>query len=172
MGITVVGSLSENIAFDNVRMNLMMRDCTNASLDKLEELVKKYTPVGEDNTRGGPKHAPGHLRDSMKKKGPRRVAKNTWQGEVFTDVEYAAAIEYGMPRKPITAASGGKLAFIGSSGELVVVPAAPNWGGYDGAHMFQKADAEFERAWSERIARAKAVKWLGASSSAGSVVTI
>ena len=162
MGVTVIGSFSDDKAFSQLRMTRMMHDTTEASIDKLHELITGLTPVGLDHTVNNPQHSPGHLKRSIKTKGPTRVAKNIWRGEVFSNEEYAAAIEYGMPRKPIVPKTGGKLAFIGRGGNLVVVPAAPKWGGYDGAHMFSKGEAAFERHWAERIAKNKARLWLGA----------
>ena len=163
MGVTVIGSFKDDKAFSQLRVTRMMHDTATSSLDKLQDLIQDRTPVGFDHTQPESKvtHGPGHLKKSIKTKGPVRVAKNVWRGEVYSNVEYAAAIEYGMPRKAIVPKHGGKLAFIGRTGKVVVVPAAPLWGGYSGAFMFKKGLAEFERAWAERIARNKARLWLG-----------
>ena len=164
MSITVIGSFQGDNAFSQLRVTRMMHDTAEASLDKLQELIRDKTPVGLDHTmpENKVKHAPGHLKKSIKTKGPTRIAKNVWRGEVYSDAVYAAAIEYGVPRKPIVPKHGGHLAFIGRGGKLVVVPAAPNWGGYRGAFMFVKGSHEFEGHWAEKIARNKARLWLGA----------
>jgi len=170
MGVTTVGSFKDDIAFDKVRMALMMRDCTKASIDKMQEIIKRKTPVAEDHTHAGVKHPPGHLRDSINTKGPRKISKDAMQGEVYSSLNYAAAIEYGMSPKTVHAKHGGKLAFL-HDGKLVVVSTATNKG-WDGSHMFQKGAAEFERVWAERIARNKAHEWLGAVDAGRSIAVI
>jgi len=170
MGVTVVGSFEDDIAFDKVRMSMMMRETVRASIDKMQEIIRHKTPVGLDHTHDGIKHPPGHLRDSVSTKGPRHISKDTWQGEVYSDLNYAAAIEYGMSPRVVTAKHGGKLAFL-HDGKLVVVTTATNKG-WAGSHMFQKGSAEFDRVWAERIARNKAHEWLGAVDAGRSIAVI
>lgn len=170
MGVTVVGSFSGEGAFDPVRVAGMMRDTVDDSINKIQELVKGLTPVGLDHTHRGQTHTAGTLKNSVKTKGPRHIASRVWQGEVFSDLEYAAAIEYGMPAMTITAKNGGKLAFL-HEGKLVVVSSVQR-DAIAPVHMFQKGANRFEAGFAEPIARRNAALWLGAVDAGRGTVVI
>ena len=149
--MTVVGSYKDNIAFDKVRVNLMMRDTVNESVDKIQELVRINTPIGKT----------GHLWDSVKTKGARRTSPYSWQGEVYSQTDYTAAIEYGMAPQKIEGKNGGGLSFFWEKKGVQFVGRSVKWPGYQGHHMFQRGAAAFERLYAEDIAEDNARIWLG-----------
>lgn len=162
--MTVVGSYKTNIAFDNVRMKLMMRDTVEESIDQLQECVRRHTPKGKT----------GKLWESVQKKGPKRISTNIWQGEVYSDLEYAASIEYGWadrlitPKSPFGFKEGasrtdappfGFLRWNNGGKDFFAHSAITS---YKGAHMFLKGKLEFEKNYAEAIAQRNAREWLGA----------
>ena len=146
----VVGTYSDNIAFDKVRIRLMCRDTANESLDKLQELIRDFTPRDT-----------GHLWESVKKSGPKRVSSNIWEGKVSSGTDYTAAIEYGMAPRKIEATKKQALSFYWKKHGIQFVGKSVNWPGYMGHHMFQRGSDLFERHYAEDIAEGNARIWLG-----------
>jgi len=147
--MTVIGSYKDDMAFDKTRISLMNRDVVSTSVDKLQEVIRDFTPFQT-----------GRLRESIKTTDPKRVAAHTWQAKVYTDLEYAAAIEYGMSPKWISPKKRQALQWAGEGG-VSYFSEGHMWPGYQGSHMFQKGAALFERAYAEDIAEDKARLWLG-----------
>ena len=145
----VVGSYKGNIAFARVRIAAMSRDTVSDSVDKLQEQVRSFTPVDSRV-----------LWKSVSTKGTKRVGPYTWQGEVYSDLEYAAAIEYGMSPKFIRPKKRQALNWSGAAG-VEIFSRGHQWPGYQGHHMFQRGAAAFERLHAEDIAERNARLWLG-----------
>ncbi len=148
----VVGTYKDSGAFNLFRRRKMVEATVEESLDKIQELVKKKTPKGET----------GALRASILKTSPNRTARRIWTGKVYSNLEYAAAIEYGMSPQVITPKRKEVLRFFwGKTGQIEYFKSV-NWPGYQGAHMFQLAAAEFDQRHAEDIAESNARQWLGA----------
>lgn len=148
----IIGSYKTNVAFDKVRINAMCRQTADESLSKLQELVKKHTPVGGpygpyETSQG---HKSGKLRDSINNTGGKRVAPNMWSGKVYSELEYAAAIEYGMSPRHISADPGGELKWY--TGNIPHYASEVTVKGYHGHFMFLKGKEEFEKFHAREIA--------------------
>jgi len=160
--MTIIGTYKTDIAFDKVRIAQMSRQTVKESLEALQEIIQRRTPVGGPYgpyaTAHG--HRAGQLRDSVKKSGVKRVSANVWHGTVSSDLEYAAAIEYGMSPRKISAKGDGTLMwFVGGSPEFAH---SVEVSGYLGQFMFHKGAEEFERTRAHDIAANNARIYLGA----------
>jgi hypothetical protein len=143
---TVVGSYEDNVAFSQQRINAMMRQTVDESLDKIKELVQHKIEKFSDS---------GDLWKSVKRSGPRRISTDVWEGKVYSDLEYTQAIEYGWgprfvkPKRKLALKfdwvdlSTGKSAF--SQGHWI--------GAFGGHHMFLKSQTEFDKFYAEDIAK-------------------
>lgn len=147
--MTVVGTFQDAAIFGKARLRRAMTGAAEESLDKLQELVRERTPVDT-----------GALRRSIKKSGPDRVSADVWRGKVFSRLEYAAAIEYGMSPFHISPKRKRALKWTDSAGQSVFASHV-NHPGWQGAHMFQLGDAEFERKHAEDIVERHVQIWLG-----------
>lgn len=151
MTITTVGSMLDQPIFDKSRRKLMTRSAVEEQLDQLQALVRAEIAKFSDT---------GQLWESVSQNGPYRSGIVSYRGEVYSDLEYTAAIEYGWgPRKiepkrhqALRWGSGTGIHF--SKGHYV--------GGFAGHHMFAKATAAFERGPAEDIVEEKVRRWFGA----------
>ena len=148
----IIGTYRTDVAFDKVRINAMCRQTTDESLSKLQSLIKKHTPVGGPYgpymTSQG--HRSGKLRDSIQNSGGKRVSTNMWSGKVYSNLEYAAAIEYGMSPRHISAKPGEELLWF--TGNVPHYAHEVTVKGYHGRFMFHKGAEEFERLHAHEIA--------------------
>ena len=169
--MTIIGSYKDDQAFDQTRIILMMRDTLDDSLESLQESVRQFTPVFAGWRRKGIKI--GELKRSISIDNNGRVSKNVWEGEVYSDLEYAAAIEYGMSRQIIVPTHKKALrwydnrSFRQDAGPTI--RKSVDWPGYKGAHMFQLGREEFERTDAEDIAEKNTRIYLGARGAAQTV---
>jgi hypothetical protein len=151
MTVVVRGSIRGNgPAFNAVRIRMMMRDTAKESGDKLQDLVRKRVAKFSDT---------GTLWKSIEKSKVRRVAPKTWEVVVFSDLEYAAAVEYGWAPRKVEPTKRAALQW--GDGAGIQFSKGHYIGGFSGHHMFQKAKAEFERLYAEDIAEDNARIWLG-----------
>lgn len=167
----VIGTYKTDVAFDAVRINAMSRQTVDESLDKLQEIIKRRTPVGGPYGPYAAVHGrrSGKLRDSVHRTEPRRIAKNAWQGKVYSDLDYTAAIEYGMAPRTITSKSGTMLWFTGATAHYAKKIEIT---GYLGHFMFTKGAKEFERDYAEQIAANNAKIYLYAVDAGRRTVSI
>lgn len=160
--MAVIGTYATDAAFDKLRIAAMSRQTVQESLDALQEQIRRRTPVGGPY---GPYmisegHRSGKLRDSIMKSGVRRLSTNVYQGEVYSELEYAAAIEYGMSPRKITAEGDGELKwYYGSAPQYAKTVEVS---GYLGQFMFQRGARYFETHQAHDIAANNARVYLHA----------
>lgn len=131
----------------------MSRATLQESLEKLQECVRDETP-----------RKTGTLWRSVKTKerGALNRGKVLWyQGEVYSDLEYAAAIEYGMSPRRIDPNKKQALSFNWERMGGRVAFDYVNWPGFEGRFMFLKGSQKFERMYAEDIAEDNARLYLG-----------
>lgn len=150
MSVKVIGSMTDHPIFDKTRHNLMTRDIVEEQMQELQRLVRAKIATFSDT---------GELWESVKTRGPYRSGPHAYSGEVYSELEYAAAVEYGWsPRKvePKRAKAlrwGDATGINFSNGHYI--------GGFSGHHMFAKSSAEMDRGVAEDIAEDKVRLWLG-----------
>lgn len=144
--MAIKGSFRDDPAFNPLTVQLMCLDTAHQSGDKLQELVRKHTPVKS-----------GALRDSVEQ-GPMTRPYKTWYKIKVTSADPKAEwIEYGTPPHVIKPREKGGALSIGGKQYAEV-----NHPGYEGAHMFVRGGTEFEELWAELIAEKNLRKFLGA----------
>jgi len=162
LAVTIIGSVNDWEAVDNLRIIAMIRNTLNDSIDSLHKNVVMNTPIDEIQHQNAT-HKPGNLRRSIKKSGPERISTNRWIGEVFSETPYTAAVEYGVGPKILVPKKKKWLRWVDGTGREHFAKEV-KWPGFGGAHMFLKARVKFENTEAEQIARINATKWLGAKS--------
>jgi hypothetical protein len=162
MPVNIIGSFTSSGLFSKQRQARMANAIVKESQDKIQELVKKRTPRG----------ATGKLRRSIKKSKVRRTSLITWEGSVYSNLEYAAAIEYGMSPQVIEPTRRDALKFYWGETGRTEFFSSVNWPGYEGRHMFQLAREEFERRHADDIAKNNMRQWLGTVDAGRRVITI
>jgi len=131
----VYGSFANTIRNKHLPgLDKAMRETTKDSLDAIQTLVRKHTPVQT-----------GRLRKSVKT-SPVVKTSNKSTGEVYSDLYYAAAVEYGTHAHTIHARPGSALNINGHLVSQVHIRA------HRGAHMFHHGAKEFEHGPAEFIA--------------------
>jgi hypothetical protein len=150
MSVKMVGSFTDAGLFDATRRKQFARSTVDDSLEKVQELVKaNITPFSKS----------GELWKSVKKTGVKRSGAATWSGEVYSELEYTAAVEYGWAPREIEPERRKALQWAGPNG---IAFSKGHWvGGFQGHHMFKKAETEFERLYANRIVSRNARLWLG-----------
>lgn len=147
--MAIVGTYRDNHAFDKTRISLMCRETAGDSIEKLQEDVRHFTPKDT-----------GKLWESVSTRGPARVSTNIWSGEVYSDLEYAASIEYGWVNRVITPKKpGGWLHWQEKGNDIFAKKTKTSY--MPGSHMFSKGANYFEHNHAEDIAERNAKKWLG-----------
>lgn len=150
MPVTTVGSVTDNPVFDRVKRKLMLHAIAQAQMEKMQELVRREVAQFSDT---------GDLWDSVKTRGPYRVGAHAYAAQVYSDLEYTAAIEYGWAPRKIEPKIKGALKWGDATG--IHFSKGHYIGGFSGHHMFAKAEAEMERHYAEDIAEDKARLYLG-----------
>lgn len=147
----VYGSYKDNKAFSGVRQKMMCRQTVDESLDKLQEMVRfeidKFSDTGE-------------LWHSVKRTDVKRAPGGVWYGEVYSELEYAAAIEYGMPERFIRPEKKSALKWVEAGAQAF--SKGHRVSAFRGHHMFLRAKSTFDRTQAEEIAVENARVYLGA----------
>ena len=153
--MAIVGTYKTNHAFSGVRTKLMMRDTVTDSAIKLQELVREEIARFSDT---------GELWKSVKRTGSRRVSSNARQETVYSNLEYAHAIEYGWATRWVKPTKKTAMKWFDAKSGTFFFSKGHFIGPFIGHHMFLKASSRFEREYAEDIAERNARIWLGAVS--------
>lgn len=155
MPITTVGTFTDQPIFNDTRRKAAIRASVDESCEKLRNMIRAEISSFSDT---------GELWNSIKIKDERRVSAHTWQGEVYSDLEYAAAIEYGWSPRWVEPETKQALKWGEATG--IHFSKGHYIGGFSGHHMFQKATAKFERADAEDIVE-RHIRWYTGALDAG-----